>query len=91
MLQNSKNAEMTAIAVSPKKGAAMLDLGLTRFYELMNAGEIESYRDGKSRKILIASLRSYVNRRLVAEKSLKKASWTDRATQARAKNKNNHS
>jgi hypothetical protein len=43
---------------------AMLDCGRTRLYELLNAKELESYRDGKSRKITVASIQARIRRML---------------------------
>jgi hypothetical protein len=45
----------------------MLSSGLTRVYELINTGELESYLDGRSRKITVASIKRYIARRLEAE------------------------
>lgn len=56
--------EPLPLVVKPKRAARMLDVGLTRLYELMSAGELESYRDGASRKITVASIQAYVARKL---------------------------
>jgi hypothetical protein len=42
----------------------MLDCGNTRLYELINAGALKSYLDGRSRKITVESIRGYIARRL---------------------------
>jgi hypothetical protein len=42
----------------------MLNIGLTRCYELINSGELESFKDGKSRKITVSSIKAFVDRRL---------------------------
>ena len=42
----------------------MLDCGRTRLYELINAKELESYLDGKARKITVASIYARVRRKL---------------------------
>jgi excisionase family DNA binding protein len=47
----------------------MLACGNTRLYELIAAGEIESYRDGRSRKIPVASIQAYVRQRIEAERA----------------------
>jgi len=83
MSPNSPN-EVAALVVSPKKGALILDVGLTRIYELINSGEIESFRAGKSRKIVLESLKAYVARQLAAEVTRQQPQWTTRATEARA-------
>ena len=54
------------IVVRPRQACDMLSVGLTRLYELMNNGELKSFKDGKSRKITVASIRAYVDRRLRA-------------------------
>jgi hypothetical protein len=57
------------LVVSPAKAMSMLDCGRTRLYQLLARGEIESYRDGKSRKILVASILARVARLLAAATS----------------------
>jgi excisionase family DNA binding protein len=87
-LSPSPKPEVAALVVSPRSGALILDIGLTRVYELINSGEIESYRDGKSRKIILDSLRSYVARQLAAEATKQRPQWTNRATEARIAKRN---
>jgi hypothetical protein len=57
------------LVVSPRRAKHMLDCGHTRLYELLEAGEIESFKDGKSRKITVASIKSLIARRLQAAKA----------------------
>ena len=54
------------IAVAPKRAAKMLGIGITKLYELMAANEIDSYVDGGSRRVVVASIPRYVERRLAA-------------------------
>jgi hypothetical protein len=42
----------------------MLACGNTRLYELLNAGELESILDGRSRKIIAKSIFAYIEKRL---------------------------
>jgi hypothetical protein len=42
----------------------MLGCGNTRGYELLAAGELESFLDGRSRKITVESINRYIARRL---------------------------
>ena len=42
----------------------MLGCGNTRGYELLAAGELESFLDGRARKITVASIHAYVARQL---------------------------
>jgi hypothetical protein len=57
------------LALSPKKAALALDCGITRIYELINSGELDSYLDGHARRITVESLRRYQASRLAASRS----------------------
>ena len=50
----------------PKSAARALQQGLTKVYELMNTGELESFRDGGSRFITTRSIHAYIERQLAA-------------------------
>ena len=52
------------LVVSPKRARYLLDVGNTRLYELLAANELDSFLDGRSRKITVESIRRYVSRRL---------------------------
>ncbi|HLG85982.1 MAG TPA: helix-turn-helix domain-containing protein [Alphaproteobacteria bacterium] len=56
------------IVVKPRKACEMLGCGITRLYELLNGGELESYKDGGSRKITVASIHRYIGSRVAAAK-----------------------
>jgi excisionase family DNA binding protein len=56
--------DLDPLVVSPKVAWKMLACGNTRGYELLAAGELESYKDGRSRKITLASIKAHVARRL---------------------------
>jgi len=47
----------------------MLDCGHTYLYQLINAGELDSYCDGKSRKITVASIEARIRRKLQEAKA----------------------
>jgi excisionase family DNA binding protein len=53
--------------VTPKQACWLLAIGNTRLYELIADGEIESYRDGRSRRIVMASIRARIARLLAAD------------------------
>src|SRR5262249_14037201 len=57
-----------ALVVKPKVAWKMLACSNTRGYELLSAGELESFLDGRSRKILVASIHRFIARRLAAER-----------------------
>ena len=52
------------VVVSPRQAWRMLGIGNTRGYALLAAGELESYLDGRARRITVASIERYVQRRL---------------------------
>jgi excisionase family DNA binding protein len=56
-------------AVRPSKAWRLLDCGNTHGYELLAAGELESYRDGRSRRITMRSIKAYIARRLAADRA----------------------
>jgi hypothetical protein len=55
------------LVASPNETMVTLNIGRAKLYELINLGELESYLEGHSRKILWGSIRSYIQRRLAAE------------------------
>ena len=56
------------LVVSPRRARRMHDVGNTRLYELISARELETFKDGKSRKITIASIRAYIARKIEASR-----------------------
>jgi excisionase family DNA binding protein len=58
--------EVEPLAVRPSIAWRLLDCGNTHGYELLAAGELESYRDGRSRRITMRSIKAYIARQLTA-------------------------
>jgi hypothetical protein len=56
--------DLAPLVVKPKVAWKMLACSNTRGYELLAAGELDSYKDGRSRKITVASIKALVARRL---------------------------
>jgi hypothetical protein len=75
--------EIEPLLVRPKTAWRMLGCGNTRGYELLAAGELTSFRDGKSRKIVVSSIRDYIARQIAAEPTKKLKAYTARATAER--------
>jgi excisionase family DNA binding protein len=69
----SPNQTMRAIQVSRKK-----------LYELINSGELDSYTEGRSRRITIKSINEYIERRLAAEAARRGRAASDRSCQSRS-------
>jgi excisionase family DNA binding protein len=45
----------------------LIQVSRKKLYELINTGELESYTEGKSRRITVKSINDYIERRLAAE------------------------
>ena len=58
------------LAVSPKKAGVILDLGQTTIYELIKNGELESYQEGRARKITMRSIRCRIERLIAEQRSV---------------------
>jgi excisionase family DNA binding protein len=54
------------LAVSPLQACKLLSVGNTRLYALLAAGELESYLDGRMRRITLQSIRRRVARLVAA-------------------------
>jgi len=57
-------SDFDPLVVKPKVAWKMLACSNTQGYELLAAGELESYKEGRSRKITVASIKALVARRL---------------------------
>jgi len=52
---------------SPNQAMKALLVSRATLYTLINTGELESYTEGRSRRITVQSIGSYLQRRLAAE------------------------
>jgi excisionase family DNA binding protein len=66
MSANSIALEAPLVA-SPNQAMRAIQVSRKKLYELINAGELESYTEGKSRRITVKSINEYIERRLAAE------------------------
>ena len=57
------------LAVPPAEVARLLSLSVSRIYQLMRRGELQSYEDGRTRRITMVSVHAYIARRLAVAKS----------------------
>jgi excisionase family DNA binding protein len=57
------------LVVKPRIAWRLLGCSNTYGYELLAAGELESFKDGKSRKITMASIKARIARQLEAAKT----------------------
>jgi excisionase family DNA binding protein len=65
-LTGARPSPSAPLAVSPREAGRLLSLGQSRIYNLMRAGELQNYEDGRSRRILLTSIHDYVARRIAA-------------------------
>ena len=71
-LQNSGGGPIDGgqLVISPRRAQFLLDIGKTRLYELIDAGEINSFLEGRSRKITTVSIRRFIERRLAHQRAM---------------------
>jgi excisionase family DNA binding protein len=65
-VQSTGLSDDERLVVSPRRACHMLDCGNTHLYQLLAAGELDSYLDGRSRKITVASIKHYIHRNLAS-------------------------
>jgi excisionase family DNA binding protein len=54
--------QLEPLVVSPKEACRLLGCGPTKLYELLDAGELDHYLDGRHRKITMNSIKRRVQR-----------------------------
>jgi hypothetical protein len=59
----SAQSDDAVLVVRPKRAMAMLDIGQTRLFDLLNRNELTSFKDG-GRWITTASIHAYVERQI---------------------------
>lgn len=60
---------MKPIAIPPKPAFDMIGVGVTKGYELINSGELETFKIGRATRITVSSIEAYVERRLNSAKA----------------------
>jgi excisionase family DNA binding protein len=61
---NNTTNEDAALVVRVPRACEMLAMSKPTLYALLRKGEIESYREEGTRKILLSSIKAYVGKRL---------------------------
>ena len=59
--RRSRAADLEPLVVTPREACRLLSIGNTRLYELIGAGELESYLDGRARRVTMASIRARID------------------------------
>src|SRR5262249_4315805 len=52
--------DLEPLAVTPRQACMLLQIGNTRLYQLIGTGELETYREGRARRITMQSIRNRV-------------------------------
>jgi len=65
--RRSRVGDFEPLAVAPKQACRLLGIGNTRLYQLIAANEVESYLDGRARRITMRSIHARIARLLAAE------------------------
>jgi excisionase family DNA binding protein len=55
------------VVATPNQAIQRLQVSRATLYELINNGDLESYTEGRSRRILVQSMDRYIQRRLAEE------------------------
>jgi hypothetical protein len=86
---NTENARPVPLLVKPREAWRLLNCSNTRGYELIAARELESFLDGRSRKITMKSIHHYIEHRLTRslekDKQPSKSKDNELANEARRK------
>ena len=68
-----KSLGVEPLVVRPNQAMHMLDCDRAYLYELINSGELDSYKDGAARKITVASIHRRIKRKLSESKQQRNA------------------
>jgi hypothetical protein len=63
-----QNTTIEPLVVAPRGACKMLTCGLTRFYEILP--ELDSYMDGRARRITVESIKRHIARKLAEARPL---------------------
>ena len=67
--EKSGPGDYDRLLVCPRRACYLLDCGTTHLYELIEKGELDSFLDGRSRKIVVASIHRLIAKRLASTQS----------------------
>lgn len=68
---------LAPLAVSPAGAAQLLGYGISKTNALIRTGELVSYKDGKSRRVPVASIKARIARLVAAEQQKAGAATSD--------------
>jgi hypothetical protein len=62
MSDKTSNPKYERLAVSPSEGALLAGIGRTKFYEVLNAGLVPSFKVGTRRLVRIVEIEAWLKR-----------------------------
>jgi excisionase family DNA binding protein len=65
----TKSSNLTPLAVPPHDAWRLLGIANTHGYALLAAGELESFKLGRARRITLSSIEALIERRLAAARA----------------------
>jgi hypothetical protein len=68
-----RDSDTDQLVVSPRQASIMLGIGNTLLYELLATGELDSYHEGRARRITVDSIRAHIARRLRVESATRES------------------
>jgi hypothetical protein len=90
--RNARAAKLEPLVVNPTAACLALGCDRERLYQLLNRGALETYLDGRARRITTRLIRAYIERQLqaagrgkISDARLQRAAEALRAKRARAK------
>jgi hypothetical protein len=72
--------QIEPLVVAPRDAMCMLDCSRDKLYELLAANELDSYLEGRLRKITVSSIKSLIARRIAAEPSFQRSHYPRRSS-----------
>jgi hypothetical protein len=82
MMTSSPGDDLKPLVVSMAKTEALLDASPDTIYDLIRVHELESYLEGKRRKVTMASIEALIAKRLASARTYE---YSDRMRTLRAK------
>ncbi len=65
-IHGAGSGDIGPLVVKPRDARRMLSCGQKKLYELLRDGQLESFKDGGSRKITVSSIEQFIARGLTA-------------------------
>jgi excisionase family DNA binding protein len=77
--KKERAADPRALVTDVNGAAARLQKSKTKIYALLHAGELESYLDGRSRRVTTSSIEKYIERKVKNSPTFERERYPTRA------------